>query len=112
MNTAIPPVGMTGGIAICGDGDDATAKVHLNLDLAVQTMLAKHKKGNLATLTNEQASVDTPKAGRGTVSNNTIPQSSDESNSPQNNVYWTNLDDRKKQFAEEYNLWEICRKKL
>ena len=38
------------------------------------------KKGNLSTLTDEQASVDMPKAGRGTASNNTIPQPAAESN--------------------------------
>lgn len=43
-----------------------------HLDLAVQTMFANIKKGNLATLTDEQASVNTPEAGRGTVSNNSI----------------------------------------
>lgn len=45
-----------------------------HLDLAVQTMFANVKKGNLATLTDEQASVNTPEAGRGTVSDSNITQ--------------------------------------
>lgn len=51
-----------------------------HLDLAVQTMFANIKKGNLATLTDEQASVDTPEAGRGTVSNNSISRSAENDN--------------------------------
>ena len=67
--------------AIGNDRVTVTAYVSdKHLDLAVQTMFANIKKGNLATLTDEQASVDTPEAGRGTVSNNTIPQSDAESN--------------------------------
>ena len=67
--------------AIGNDRVTVTAYVSdKHLDLAVQTMFANIKKGNLATLTDEQASVDTPEAGRGTVSNNTIPQSGEESN--------------------------------
>lgn len=67
--------------AIGNDRVTVTAYVSdKHLDLAVQTMFANIKKGNLATLTDEQASVDTPEAGRGTVSNNTISQPGTESN--------------------------------
>lgn len=49
-----------------------TSKRHM--DLTVQTMYAGKNKGNLAKPTDEQASVNTPEANIGTVSNNSIPQ--------------------------------------
>ena len=48
-----------------------------HLDLRVQTAYAGIKKGDLATPTDEQASVNTPEASGGTVSDNSIPQNSD-----------------------------------
>lgn len=46
-----------------------------HLDLVVQTMFANIKKGNLATPTDVQASVNTPEANYGTVSNSSIRNS-------------------------------------
>ena len=51
-----------------------------HLDLFVQTMYAKNKKGNLATPTVVQATVFTPEAPRGTVSTGTITQPEDSVN--------------------------------
>ena len=52
-----------------------------HLDVFVQTMYINQKSGSLATPTDDQASVNTPKASSGTAStNNTIPQSSSENN--------------------------------
>ena len=28
------------------------------------------------------------------------------------NTYWTNLDNRKKQFAKDYNLWQLDQKEI
>lgn len=45
-----------------------------HMDLFVQTSYINIKKGNLAVPTDEQASVNTPKANNGTVSTNSIPK--------------------------------------
>ena len=42
-----------------------------HLDIFVQTMFINEKSGNLSTPTDEQASVNTPKASSGTVSTTT-----------------------------------------
>ena len=47
-----------------------------HLDLAVQTMFAGKKKGNLSTPIGEQAPINTPEANSGTVSNDSILDSS------------------------------------
>ncbi len=51
-----------------------------HMDLFVQTAYAKKRKGILATPIDEQASINTPEAGRGTDSSNSIPEKSENVN--------------------------------
>ena len=66
-----------------------------HLDLRVQTAFVGIKKGNLATPIDEQASINTPEASRGTVSDISISE-----NSEKINTFGKKIDDERKSISK------------
>ena len=80
-NISLSPTKYEGKDAVMFEGQFDTGKMTVvavvsdkHLDLFIRTAYVGVKKGNLATPIDEQASINTPEASRGTVSDNTISQ--------------------------------------
>ena len=73
-----------------------------HLDLRVQTAFVGIKKGNLATPIDEQASINTPKASRGTVSDISISE-----NGEKINTFDKKIDDERKSISKSIDFEEV-----